>query len=94
MRVKVRAFLQLTTSVDDIEMLSDARVTRISKFIGAGIYATTSFPMTALDHELESSSRLTLYKGKRISIFEYSPIHIINALRKNLPDVDCESAYI
>lgn len=86
--------MQLTTSVDDIEMLSDARVTRISKFIGAGIYATTSFPMTSLDHELESSSRLAIYKGKRIPIFEYSSIHIINSLRKNLLDVDCESAYI
>lgn len=55
-----KRILSLTTGVDDIKMLSDAWVTRISKFIGAGIYAATSFPVTALDHELESNSRLTL----------------------------------
>lgn len=57
--------LWLTTGIDDIQMLLDAGITRISKFIGAGIYATTSFPVAALDHELESSSWLALCKGKR-----------------------------
>lgn len=74
-------------------MFSDAWVTRISKFIGAGIYTAASFPMTALDHELESSSRLTFWKGKRIHTCEYLSIYIRNCI-KYLSDADCESTYI
>lgn len=45
-------------------MLAHTWVTRVAEFVGAGIHAATPFPVAASGHELESWSRLTLWKGK------------------------------